>query len=153
MLGNPDSWIREIFAFLLVESGILDFGIRNTTQGIRNHANDWNRKSKFHRQRIRNPVHGIRSPRLSWIPCIGRQVTMLRAAITHPGKTVNTRNISGMLVSCKKKANQVWENWTETFLRYFKCSRFSRPHCKWLTLLSSCLTWVNARLHGDGDPR
>ena len=26
------------------------------------------------------------------------------------GKTVNTRNISGMLLSCKRKANQVWEN-------------------------------------------
>ena len=25
-------------------------------------------------------------------------------------KTVNTRNISGMLLSCKRKANQVWEN-------------------------------------------
>ena len=27
-------------------------------------------------------------------------------------KTVNTRNISRMLLWCKKKANQVWENWS-----------------------------------------
>ena len=27
------------------------------------------------------------------------------------GKTVNTRNISGMLLSCKRKANQAWENY------------------------------------------
>ena len=27
------------------------------------------------------------------------------------GKTVNIRNISGMLLCCKKKANQAWENW------------------------------------------
>ena len=26
------------------------------------------------------------------------------------GKTVNTRNISGMLLSCKRKADQAWEN-------------------------------------------
>ena len=28
------------------------------------------------------------------------------------GETLNTRNISGMWLSCKKKGNQVWENWT-----------------------------------------
>ena len=30
------------------------------------------------------------------------------------GKTVNTRNISGMLLCCKKKANHAWKNWTAT---------------------------------------
>ena len=30
------------------------------------------------------------------------------------GKTVNTRNISGMLLCCKKKANHAWKNWTTT---------------------------------------
>ena len=40
--------IAESGKFLLVECGILGFGIRNTAQGIRNHTNDWNSKSKFH---------------------------------------------------------------------------------------------------------
>ena len=29
-----------------------------------------------------------------------------------PGKHVNSRNISGMLLCGKKKANHSWENWT-----------------------------------------
>ena len=33
-----------------MESGILGFGVRNTDQGIRNPANDWNPESKFHKQ-------------------------------------------------------------------------------------------------------
>ena len=37
------------------ESKILDVGIRNLAQGIRNPTNDWNPESKFHWQRIRNP--------------------------------------------------------------------------------------------------
>ena len=55
MQGNLDSRTREIFAcgirdtgFFLVESGILGFGTRNTTQGIRKLTNDWNPESKFH---------------------------------------------------------------------------------------------------------
>ena len=32
----------ESVKFLLVESGILSFGIRNTAQGIRNPTKDWN---------------------------------------------------------------------------------------------------------------
>ena len=38
-----------------VKSGLLSFGIQNSTQGIRNPANDWNPESKFHWQGIRNP--------------------------------------------------------------------------------------------------
>ena len=34
--------------FLLVESGILGFGIRNTAQGIQNPTKDWNPESKFY---------------------------------------------------------------------------------------------------------
>ena len=45
MQGNPDSWIWEIFAC-----------------GIRNPTENWNSESKFHWQRIRNPVPGIRNP-------------------------------------------------------------------------------------------
>ena len=45
MKGNPDSGIRE---FLLMESGILGFGIRNTVQGIRNPTNIWNPAFQFH---------------------------------------------------------------------------------------------------------
>ena len=40
-----ESGIRKT---LLVESGILGFGIRNTALGIRNSTNDWNPESKFH---------------------------------------------------------------------------------------------------------
>ena len=40
MQGNPESG-----KFLLVESGILGFGIRNSDQGIRNPTNDWNPES------------------------------------------------------------------------------------------------------------
>ena len=35
-----------------MESGILGFGIRNITKGIRNPNNDWNPESKFHSQRL-----------------------------------------------------------------------------------------------------
>ena len=44
--------ILEPGKFLLVESGILGFGIRNTAQGIRNPTNDWNPDSKFHWERL-----------------------------------------------------------------------------------------------------
>ena len=39
---NPESW-----KFLLVESGILGFGIRNLALGIRNPTKDWNPESEF----------------------------------------------------------------------------------------------------------
>ena len=38
--------IPECQKFLLVESGILGFGIRNTAQGIKNPSNHWNPESK-----------------------------------------------------------------------------------------------------------
>ena len=67
------------------------------------------------------------------------------------GKTVNTRNISGMLLCCKIKASWAWEtklqarilisfcgfvaSWRALIFavigrKYFKCSRCSRSHCK-----------------------
>ena len=45
MLGNL---IPEFGKMLLVESGILGYGIRNSAQGIRNPAKDWDPESKFH---------------------------------------------------------------------------------------------------------
>ena len=45
-------WNPESGNFLLVESGILGLGIRNTAQGIRNPTNDCNPESKFHWQRL-----------------------------------------------------------------------------------------------------
>ena len=42
-LYNPE--FRKV---LLVESGILGFGIQKTAQGIRNLSNHWNPESKFH---------------------------------------------------------------------------------------------------------
>ena len=64
----------ESVKFLHVESGILDFGIRNTAQGIRNPPKDWNpiqgssRKDWNQVPGIRNPRLGIQNPRLFWIP-------------------------------------------------------------------------------------
>ena len=40
--------ISESWKFLLLESRILGFGIRNTAHGFRNQTNDWNPESKFH---------------------------------------------------------------------------------------------------------
>ena len=86
MQGIPDSGIRDNFCLWNPECEtfacgieILGLGNRNTAQGIRNPTNIWNPEfSKFHWQRIRNPVTGIRNPwrgihnpRLSWIPLYG----------------------------------------------------------------------------------
>ena len=38
----------EFENILVVELKILGFGIRTTTQGIRNSTNDWNLESNFH---------------------------------------------------------------------------------------------------------
>ena len=54
-------WNPESGNVLLVEFGILGFGIRNTVQGIRNPTDDCNPESKFHWQ---NPVLGNRNPLL-----------------------------------------------------------------------------------------
>ena len=52
--------IPEYRKDLPVVSGILDFGIGNSAQGIRNPTNDWNR------ERVRNPV-----PEIPWITLCG----------------------------------------------------------------------------------
>jgi len=44
--------ILEYKKFLLVESGILGLGTRNTAKGIRNSTDEWNLESKLHRQRL-----------------------------------------------------------------------------------------------------
>ena len=36
-----------------------------------------------------------------------KQITTTKEVYSQNGKSVNTRNISGMLLRCKKKANQV----------------------------------------------
>ena len=46
MRENFACGIRNPGKFFLVESGMLDFGIRNTAQGIWNPAKDWNPESK-----------------------------------------------------------------------------------------------------------
>ena len=77
MLSNPDSGVREnqesTGKFQLVESGLQGLGIRNL-------ANDWNPKSKFHRQGMQfpgigNPGRGIQNPTLSWIPLHGTNIS------------------------------------------------------------------------------
>ena len=69
LLRNPES--QEI---LLMESGILSFGIRNTDQGIWNPNNDRNPEFYSFTEKywnpvpgIRNPQRGIQNPRLCWI--------------------------------------------------------------------------------------
>ena len=52
--------------FLLVESGILGFGIRNSAQGIRNPSNDSNPESSTW-----NPESTAWNPELSWISAHG----------------------------------------------------------------------------------
>ena len=49
--GNFCIWNPESWKFLLVESGILGLGIRNTGVGIRNPTNNSNPESKFHLKR------------------------------------------------------------------------------------------------------
>ena len=56
---NPDSGIWEIFTCGI---GILDFGIRNMSQGIiRDPTNDWNLELEFHWQRLESWIHGVKS--------------------------------------------------------------------------------------------
>ena len=75
--GNPDSTFRKI---VLVESGILGFGMRNIAQGIQNSTNDWNSgvpESKFHWEKressswnreftVWNPESGTVLDSLTW---------------------------------------------------------------------------------------
>ena len=68
--GNPDSEIREISAFGIRNAGkfscrIVNPGLWNLEHGFRNPdpTNDWNLESKFHCQKICNPVAGVRNPR------------------------------------------------------------------------------------------
>ena len=55
----------ESVKFLLVESGILGFGIRNTAQGIRNPTKDWNpiqgSSRKDWNQCLESGIHGVES--------------------------------------------------------------------------------------------
>ena len=57
--GNPESE-----KFLLVDSRIREnftCGLWNTAQGIRNLTNDWNQKSRFHRQRLESSTWNTNS--------------------------------------------------------------------------------------------
>lgn len=70
--------ITESKKYVLVESGILGFEIRNPAQGIRN---PWSPESS---NGIRNPQGGIQNPRLSLITLHG--VSELSAKIVFYGK-------------------------------------------------------------------
>ena len=62
-------WNPESVEVLLVNSGILGFGIPNAAQGIQNPSftdKDWNPVPG-----ILNPCQGIQNPRLSWITSQG----------------------------------------------------------------------------------
>ena len=73
-------WIPELVKFLLVESGTLGFGSRNTAQGIWNPANYWNPESKLHWQRPESSTcnveqrREIQNPRRAWIPLHGARI-------------------------------------------------------------------------------
>ena len=54
--GNFCFWNPELGKILLVECGILEFGIQNTAPGIWNPTNEWNPESKFHWQRLESTV-------------------------------------------------------------------------------------------------
>ena len=69
--GNFCSWNPESGKILLLESGILGLGPRNTAQGIRNPTKDWNLESKLYWNPvpgIRNSQRRIQNPRLSRLP-------------------------------------------------------------------------------------
>ena len=66
LAGYNRSHFRESGNVLLVESGILGFGIRNTAQEIRNPTNDWNTGSKFNRQRLESST--LNSESTAWNP-------------------------------------------------------------------------------------
>ena len=75
----------RIWENLLVESQILDFGIRNTAQGIGNPTDNCNLESKFHRQRLKSTtwksgIHEVefRIQDCLGFPCMG--CTWLRVA-------------------------------------------------------------------------
>ena len=59
---------------------LVDSGIRNTAQGIRNVTNDWDPESKFYGQRLESSAWDLESkeknsnPRLSWIPLYGAKI-------------------------------------------------------------------------------
>ena len=83
--------IRKISS-LLVESGILGFGIRNSSQGIQSPANDLltrNPKTSIGPW-IGNPQGGIKNPRLSWITlraersdCFSLKFTYFPSVLVH----------------------------------------------------------------------
>ena len=54
-------WNTKSGKTLLVKSGILDLGIRNTAQRIRNPTKDWNQESTFHWLGVESGIHGMES--------------------------------------------------------------------------------------------
>ena len=54
-------WNPKSGKTLFVKSGILDLGIRNTAQRIRNPTKDWNPVSKFHWLEVESGIHGMES--------------------------------------------------------------------------------------------
>ena len=67
---------------------------------------------RMFRQVIQTPSHHYKTKKNVW--WIKKLVVRTNAhpwgVYSQTGKTVNTRNISAMLLSCKRKTNQVWEN-------------------------------------------
>ena len=57
-------WISESGKFLLVNSEIQGFGMRNTALGIRNPTNDWIQNA-ISTDKGRNPLPGIRKSKVS----------------------------------------------------------------------------------------
>ena len=107
-------WTLESRKILLMESEMLDFGIRNTAQGIRNPTDDWNRNPSS-TDKNWNWVPGIRNP-LSvestvqdclGFPHMGRNFTSQAASINPWISYIQVKNevdcvVWGMLCSLLK---------------------------------------------------
>ena len=65
-LRNPGN---TVLRSRILEFFACKFRTRASESGIT--GNDWNLEFKFHWQGIRNPIHGIQDPRLSWITLHG----------------------------------------------------------------------------------
>ena len=95
---------------LQVESGILNFGIRNSAQRIRNPINDWNPAFKFHWKEIWNPQRAIQNPRLPWV------IPYMRRAKTNKGR--QRRTWEAKWTDCKHAKEWVFSLFDGTRIRW-----------------------------------
>ena len=110
--GNADSGFRNI---LLVESGILSFGMRNIAEGIQNSTNDWNSgvqnpssTKKNGINYLESGIQGVESriqDCLNWIPLHG-QIWMLYFVSLR--NNLDSRNCLADLPQWRSKQQTNW---------------------------------------------